>query len=68
VELTVTDAEVILAVTNARPPSPAPVVDRGGHGIPGMRERVRVYGGSLDVGPVPGGGWGVRARIPLGPA
>ncbi|MGR6966424.1 sensor histidine kinase [Geodermatophilus sp. URMC 61] len=37
----------------------------GGHGVPGMRERVRVYGGSLAVGPVDGGGWEVRAVLPL---
>ena len=37
----------------------------GGHGLPGMRERVRVYGGSLAVGPEPDGGWSVRAVLPL---
>lgn len=36
----------------------------GGLGLVGMRERVAVHGGSLDVGPAPGGGWQVRARIP----
>nr|WP_239523553.1 histidine kinase [Geodermatophilus normandii] len=38
----------------------------GGYGIPGMRERVRVYGGSLAVGPEPDGGWLVRAVLPVG--
>ncbi|MGY1827276.1 MULTISPECIES: sensor histidine kinase [unclassified Blastococcus] len=37
----------------------------GGHGLPGMRERVRVYGGSLAVGPEPDGGWSVRAVLPV---
>jgi signal transduction histidine kinase len=37
----------------------------GGHGIVGMRERATLYGGTFDAGPVPGGGWRVRARIPL---
>lgn len=37
----------------------------GGYGIVGMRERVRALGGSLDAGPDPGGGWTVRARVPL---
>ena len=36
-----------------------------GYGLLGMRERVAVYGGSLDAGPVAGGGWRVAARIPL---
>ena len=40
----------------------------GGHGIVGMRERVRVYGGSLEALPRPDGGFVVRARIPLAQA
>ncbi len=38
----------------------------GGNGLVGMRERVQLYGGSLDVGPRQAGGFAVRARIPLG--
>lgn len=36
----------------------------GGHGLVGMRERVAVYGGVLDVGPAPDGGFRVVATIP----
>jgi signal transduction histidine kinase len=37
----------------------------GGHGLVGLRERTAMFGGSLDAGPVPGGGFEVEARFPL---
>jgi signal transduction histidine kinase len=37
----------------------------GGHGLLGMRERAAALGGSCEAGPAPGGGWRVRARIPI---
>ncbi len=48
-----------------------PVVDRsaetapGGHGQLHMRERVSVAGGALEVGPLRGGGYRVRASFPV---
>jgi signal transduction histidine kinase len=37
----------------------------GGHGLLGMRERVSIYAGDLDVGPRPEGGFRLRARLPV---
>ena len=36
-----------------------------GHGIIGMKERAALFGGDLTAGPAPGGGFAVRARIPV---
>ena len=37
----------------------------GGHGLVGMRERVALYGGHLDAGRRPSGGFAVRVLLPI---
>lgn len=43
----------------------ADVTPSGGNGIAGMRQRAAALGGELSAGPRPGGGFRVRARLPL---
>jgi len=64
VELSYGEAEAAVEVRNepggAHPPDTGP-----GHGLAGMRERARLYGGTLEAGPTPEGGYAVRMRLPL---
>jgi signal transduction histidine kinase len=50
------------------PPDGSGGSDGAGRGILGMRERCGLLGGELTAGPRPGGGFEVRALLPLGPA
>ncbi|WP_205789154.1 sensor histidine kinase, partial [Microbacterium sp. CPCC 204701] len=39
----------------------------GGHGIPSLRRRAELLGGSVDAGPLPEGGFELRLRAPMRP-
>ncbi len=60
------DEDLSLCVTNTANGHRPAAADPGGHGLIGMRERVHLYGGSVSAGAEPGGGFAVRARLPLG--
>ncbi len=57
---------VTIEVTDNGAGKPGHQAPPGGHGLTGMRERAAVFGGELAAGPRPGGGYAVRARLPLG--
>jgi signal transduction histidine kinase len=44
---------------------PAGSLGSARHGLVGMRERAAAFGGTLDAGPLPGGGFRVRAFLPV---
>ncbi|WP_369217307.1 sensor histidine kinase [Streptomyces flavofungini] len=43
---------------------PDKVPTRGGHGLIGMRERAKLYGGTIGIGPLSEGGFAVRLTLP----
>jgi signal transduction histidine kinase len=57
---------VTVAVVNqpAMTARPGSVLPGAGAGLVGLRERMRLVGGTLRSGPEPGGGWRLEARLP----
>ncbi|KAK1178887.1 sensor histidine kinase [Streptomyces sp. NBS 14/10] len=57
----------VLVVNGPASGAPGPPLETTGtgHGLVGMRERVRLVGGTLDTGPLPDGGFRLAARLPL---
>ncbi|MFE0048192.1 sensor histidine kinase [Streptomyces albireticuli] len=58
---------LMVLVVNSAPEAETPPLETSGtgHGLVGMRERVRLVGGTLDTGPLPDGGFRVAARLPF---
>jgi signal transduction histidine kinase len=57
--------ELEIAVVDAGMASVPPAVEGSGRGLQGMRDRVAALGGEVTAGLEPGGGFAVRARLPL---
>jgi len=58
-------AELAVAVVNRRPTRPVAAMPSGGHGLVGLRERVRAVGGDLHAEPRLDGGFAVQAVLPV---
>jgi signal transduction histidine kinase len=64
VRLTWEAVELRVEILDDGPPSPAPSASAG-RGLAGMRERATLVGGRVEAGPRVGGGFAVRAWLPL---
>jgi signal transduction histidine kinase len=65
VQITYTDSVMELQVTDDGAGG-AEKTEGKGRGLIGMRERVNLHGGELEAHPLPGRGFIVRAKLPLG--
>jgi len=61
------DLAVEVADAGQQAPAAGHAVPGTGRGLLGLRERAALYGGELEAGPRPGGGWLLRARLPVNP-
>jgi signal transduction histidine kinase len=57
----------MLTIANQLPVSVGATAASEGRGLRGMRQRVELLGGHIDIGPS-GDGWAVKADVPLGAA
>jgi signal transduction histidine kinase len=59
------DGDLVVVVDDDGVGGPGSLAAGGGNGIRGMRDRAAALGGQLTAGPRPGGGFRVRAQLPL---
>lgn len=59
-------SEVAIEVRNGPAAAGALLAVPGGHGLVGLRERVSLFGGTLDAGPASDGGFVLNATLPMG--
>jgi signal transduction histidine kinase len=59
------DGDLVVVVDDDGVGGPGSLAAGGGNGIRGMRDRASALGGQLTAGPRAGGGFRVRARLPL---
>jgi signal transduction histidine kinase len=65
VQLTWGEDALDVSVADHGDGGPSPQLAGAGHGLMGMRERLRVYGGDVESGPRPDGGFEVAAHLPI---
>ncbi|MGH3171647.1 MAG: sensor histidine kinase, partial [Trebonia sp.] len=59
------DEEITIEVSDDGAGQSQDASPAGGHGLAGMRERAAIFGGEFHAGPRCGGGFAVRARLPM---
>ena len=59
------ERDLVVVVEDDGDGGPGSPATSGGSGVRGMRDRAAALGGQLTAGPKPGGGFQVRARLPL---
>jgi signal transduction histidine kinase len=64
VDVVVSHSSALVSIVNELPVGVIPAASYDGRGLRGMRQRVDLLGGEIEIGPVRDG-WSVRAEIPL---